>query len=670
MPRNLALLVGVDRYPHLPKKNQLRSCANDARLMKHVLRERFGFGEEGLRLLVDGDATREGVLAALRDLQVKAQEGDSVVFYFSGHGSQVPDEEGDEPGGMDQTFVPHDSGRGEHPNRDVIDDEIYDWILKVSSVTPSLTVIADTCFAGTIARSPRPGEKWIEADCRRPEGLQPVVSSIKPGSRRFRDAGPSGFLPVSDRYVLLAACRVHESAKELPPIPGEREPYSAFSFFLCKELLRAPADATWRDVIERTRIAVAAAVPAQTPQLEGARDRLLFGVKGVEPARYLMVEARDGARVRLGGGAVHGVDLGSEWGIYPPGTRQTKDVKPLGIVRVSGVRAVSADAEVLQETDSLEPGARAFERSKGPGWMRLPVAIEATDPGRATAIDLARRIERSKLLRRVEEVGQAEARILILEPAAREDSIHVEEPSWVVLGRAGDLLLPPIPLRQSGSAVRLTGDLETRARYLNLLKLADEDESNPLHGCLEARFLRRSADGEFRPARPEGATGEVVYRKGEYLALRIVHHAEKPLYIHVLDLGLAGAIDLLHPVAGANEALAPGRALDIGVRTGQRIKVRIPEAFEVWSRALGREGPREGKEYLKIFATTQEADLTWLRQSGFGVAPAGKSPRGGLGSLLWRALGGSSRQSSPPGQGEEERWTVATLAFLVRGSRK
>ena len=43
MPRGqLALLVGVDRYPLLPPANQLRSCANDARLMAHVLRERFG----------------------------------------------------------------------------------------------------------------------------------------------------------------------------------------------------------------------------------------------------------------------------------------------------------------------------------------------------------------------------------------------------------------------------------------------------------------------------------------------------------------------------------------------------------------------------------------------------------------------------------------------------
>jgi Caspase domain len=385
MPRNLALLVGVDRYPNLPEKNQLRSCANDARLMARVLRERFGFGEEGLRLLVDEDATREKILTALGDLLAQVRKGDSVVFYFSGHGSEVPDAEGDEPSGMDQTIVPHDSGRGKHPNRDVIDDEIYEWVLKVSAITTNLTIIADTCYSGTVTREPR--EKWIEADTRRPEGLGLVRIDADPGPRR-RDAKPSGLLPVSDRYVLLAACREKERAKELPD-----KPYSAFTWFLCQELLGAPAEATYRDVIEKTRDAVGAAVKAQTPQLEGARDRLLFG----------------------------------------------------------------------------------GDRSR---------------------------------------------------PAGPADGV------------------------------------ETRARYSDLLKLADEDESNPLRGCLEVRFLRHSANGTFRPARPEKATGEIVYNVGEYLALRVVHHADKPLYIHVLDLGLAGGIGLLHPVDGANEALVPGRALE------------------------------------------------------------------------------------------------------------
>jgi len=669
VPRGqLALLVGVDSYPLLPPENQLRSCANDARLVAHVLRERFGFEQEAMTLLIDGEATREAILAGLGELKVRARPGDSVVFYFSGHGSKTPDREGDEPDGWDETLVPYDGGRPPHPQRDIVDDEIHDWILGVSEVTPFLTLIADTCFAGGVARKvPRAGEKWIEPDRRRLPARGQSSRGAAAGSPGRRD-GLSGFLPVSDRYTLLAACHAGESAKELTPIPGEREPYSAFTFFLCQELLRAPKGATYRDVIERTRVAVAAAVRAQTPLAEGARDRRLFGVERIEPASYLAVEARDGARLRLGGGAVHGVGLGSTWGIYRPDTRQPKGAKPLGVARVSKVLSISSEADIIRERGGcIEPGARAFEQSKGPGWMRLSVAIETADPGRV----LSRRIQRSAVLRLAED-GPAEARVLTLGgPKGDEEAVLLSEKSWVALGEGSELLLPPVPVRQPGSAERLVDDLETRARYLNLLRLIDEEEDNPLRGCLDVQFLRLSAQGDLRPARAEKATGEIVYREGESLALRIGHRAERPLYFHVLDLGLAGGVGLLYPLGGSSKAVAPGYALDLGVQVGQRIRLRIPPAFAAWVKAGGGERRElEGKEFLKIFATTEPADLSWLAQPSYGESPLARSSRGAQASPIWRALGGKGkrrRDSATVGVGEEPGWTVATLGFLLRG---
>lgn len=636
MARGLALLVGVDRYLHF---TQLQSCVNDARLMARVLIERFGFVEEGLTFLLDKAATREGILKGLRDLQDRAQAGDSVIFYYSGHGSYITDRDGDEPDGRDETIVPVDSGRRPNPNLDVIDDEIHEWLLQINAITPNVTIIADTCFSGGIARSGR--EKWVEPDGRRPKTRLRLARS---GDGQTED-GPSGFLPESDRYTLLSACRAQETAKVL-----HSKLYSVFTFFLCQELLRAPKDATYRDVMERTRVAVAATPEAkdQTPQLEGARDRLLFGLESIEPARYLPLEAREGNRVRLGGGIVHFVDPGSRWEIYPPGTRQPKGAKPIGVVLVGEVQAVSAEAEIVKEKSPIQPGARAFEKSKGPGWMRLAVGIETPDLDPTTAIDLGRRIERSKNLRLVEEPGQADARILVLKQDA--------EVSWAVLGRDDEQMTPSVPARQSGSVARLVGDLETLARYLNLLRLTSDDERNPLRNCLEVQLLRRSADGAFQPARPEKVTGEVIYSQGEYLALRVSHRAERPLYIHVLDLGLTGSVDLFYPVGGNHKPLPPGKDFDIGVQPGQRMKVRIPETFTA--------GPRE---FLKVIATTHEADLSWLRQPGFGSAPPrGGQPRSGIASLLWRALGGGSRQSAPPALGQDEGWTVTTLDFLVR----
>ena len=43
--------------------------------------------------------TRAAILDAMAQAGAASGPGDTVLFYFSGHGSQAPDQDGDEPGG-------------------------------------------------------------------------------------------------------------------------------------------------------------------------------------------------------------------------------------------------------------------------------------------------------------------------------------------------------------------------------------------------------------------------------------------------------------------------------------------------------------------------------------------------------------------------------------------
>ena len=53
------------------------------------------------------------MLGAIRDrLAAPSQPGDVAVFYFSGHGSQMPDVSDDEPDQWDETLVAYDSPAG------------------------------------------------------------------------------------------------------------------------------------------------------------------------------------------------------------------------------------------------------------------------------------------------------------------------------------------------------------------------------------------------------------------------------------------------------------------------------------------------------------------------------------------------------------------------------
>src|SRR5512139_3846286 len=147
-----ALLVGINQYPNLAKRNQLNGCVNDAKSMVDLLETKFGFPEGNIRLLSDGEATRDGILAGMQWLAEKVSENDIAMFHYSGHGSQMTDREGDEPDGMDETIVPSDSGRAPRENRDISDDENYQWLLRLTEVTPYVTLIYDCCHSGTIAR--------------------------------------------------------------------------------------------------------------------------------------------------------------------------------------------------------------------------------------------------------------------------------------------------------------------------------------------------------------------------------------------------------------------------------------------------------------------------------------------------------------------------------------
>ena len=110
------LLIGIEKYPNFGPEWQLEGCANDVAVMRDALTTRFSFRDDEITVLLDKQATRAGILAAMEALVRSTGKDDEVVFFYSGHGSQQTDgEEADEADGMDETLVPYDGGRGPEP---------------------------------------------------------------------------------------------------------------------------------------------------------------------------------------------------------------------------------------------------------------------------------------------------------------------------------------------------------------------------------------------------------------------------------------------------------------------------------------------------------------------------------------------------------------------------
>ncbi|MBI4635421.1 MAG: caspase family protein [Candidatus Rokubacteria bacterium] len=187
-----ALLVGVDEYRRtgdggLPR---LKFAVRDARAVERVLATAGGFPSDAVTVLEDRSATRERVVEALRALRGRVREEDSVVIYFSGHGS-VGNGDDSRP---HYFLVPHDGHLADLARTALMDDLLEELIGQLAA--RQVVVILDTCYAGAGAGAIRvrgvtnpgvttrpPARPLIEASAGRV-----LLSASKPDQVAFEDA--------------------------------------------------------------------------------------------------------------------------------------------------------------------------------------------------------------------------------------------------------------------------------------------------------------------------------------------------------------------------------------------------------------------------------------------------------------------------------------------------
>jgi hypothetical protein len=668
------LLIGIDEYLY-PEIPPLEGCVNDAELMANILEHRFGFPAANLTVLRDEAATRSAILAELDRLVDRAGKGDIVVVHYSGHGSQMTDREGDEPDGMDDTIVPHDSGRRTNPNRDISDDEIYQRLLRLTAMTPNVTLIFDCCHSGTLTRDLFGSRgRWVEADRRPVSELPPSPVGGTPLPDKTRDLGPSGWLPLGDRYVLVAGCRDDESSYE-HQASGVK--HGALTFFLGLEFAAARSTTTYRDAFEAASVQVTAAYPRQHPQLEGARDRALFGLNEIEPMRFAAVRQRVGDQVTLAAGAAHGVSIGSRWGVYPAGSKEATEATRLGLVEIEAVQAVASPARIVHEAQpaAIGAGSRAVEEAHAYGEMRLVVEVQSPPAYRRAADELSSQIAASLLLRPAVagESADLAARIVPPRSAIRQGDPAPQlgalaEAVWAIVGRDGRLAMPIHAISEPEVAGLLCDNLERAARYRRTLALRNPNPNSALAGKVEFTLLRLGPTGDWIAAQPDSASGRVIYRPAERIVVRIVNRHTAPLYVSVLDFGLTGAIGLLYPIEGAGQALAAGRTLHVGVREGDELELALPAGFPYAADPTDRPAAG-GDETFKLFAATQPTDLSSLLQTGYRLlAPADLADDGSpLHRLLALALTGRGvRDIQRVSLTTGDDWTTVERSFFLQ----
>lgn len=119
----------------------------NAEMFMAVLQE-CGCPEKNMTLLSNLDATKENVLAAIERIGRNCDENDVFVFFYSGHGGQLPDDDGDEEDGFDEALCLPDVRGNCNANTFLRDDDFAEAAAAVTAGHKAL--IFDCCHSGTI----------------------------------------------------------------------------------------------------------------------------------------------------------------------------------------------------------------------------------------------------------------------------------------------------------------------------------------------------------------------------------------------------------------------------------------------------------------------------------------------------------------------------------------
>ena len=150
MTRIRSVLVGVDVYER-PEVPRLNGCVNDVALVRRLLKQGFGVPNEDIRVVVNERATRDAIVHRLRTTIRDVEDGDTVVFYFSGHGSQIRDRDGDElTDQLDELICPYDM---DWDRRAYILDDDLDELFSEVRADVLLEAFFDCCFFGAEPRA-------------------------------------------------------------------------------------------------------------------------------------------------------------------------------------------------------------------------------------------------------------------------------------------------------------------------------------------------------------------------------------------------------------------------------------------------------------------------------------------------------------------------------------
>lgn len=259
-----ALVVGINEF--LYQKN-LSGCVNDAQNMATYLAEHISEPyQPDIKLLKNAEVSRDQLINSFREhLITPAQDGDIILFYFSGHGGQeLADQvfhlyESDR---LLEGLVCHDSGKGGKPL--LVDKEIRYLMAPLKNKNCHVVTIFDCCHAGDITREQNElPERRISSRSKARDWSEFVFAK----DPKFAEASVFSEQHLDDllpevKHIQFTACQDFESAYEHPT-----RHYGFFTHSLLATLNKSGGQISYFELQRRIRAFMRVKKLKQSPHL-------------------------------------------------------------------------------------------------------------------------------------------------------------------------------------------------------------------------------------------------------------------------------------------------------------------------------------------------------------------------------------------------------------------
>lgn len=563
-PTLYALLVGINAYENFP----LRGPVSDVAALERYLGGLFDFNRN-VEVLTDEHATKAALARAFSEHLGQAGPGDTILFYFSGHGTQELADPSLWPGeadGLLEAIACHNGGGASSHDFLLTDKELRYLLHRVSGSGAHTLALFDCCHSGENTRSllELTGQDVRERSISVNFPARPWEAFLFSGEiseSQARSQPLESWLPEAD-YVQMAACESDEKALEIG-VEG------VFTKNLLNVLRASEGAVSYAALHDRVRQYMRFAYDQRPKLLAPQRDAealLKTGFLGRIPrsdaATSVEVTYNPSRGWLLNAGALHG--------LKPQQVVPLLDAAGAALGNVA-VASVGIDYALLAPDPVLPPpapGEQPVYRALLENLMKTPLRVFLSSRNGSPA-------DQAQLLSSL--VEKAGGCYLPEDDEIKADYRLTVRNGWYFLTRPGDEFRPlakPVPVSDPEAIPTLVKYIRHLAHYAYLNTL-----QNPEAAGTTGIDIEVVPEGGPPLPLPEGddptlavpllARGEVPDRGrvwGNNVAVRLTNTTGQAVYATVLYL--SNTFRASTAFLETNTLLEPGQTVQLGLKPG------------------------------------------------------------------------------------------------------